>query len=78
MIAWESLFQFSSASGARENGPHGEGRSWSAPGFLLKKGEFGGAHPAPQLPDAFVFYFDCRPMELMVRRFINRVYRCIA
>ena len=58
MIAWESLFQFSSASGARENGPqrengpHGEGRSWSAPGFLLKKGEFGGAHPAPQFPDA--------------------------
>ena len=35
-----------------EWGLHGEGRSWSAPGFPLKKGEFGGAHPAPQFPDA--------------------------
>ena len=61
-----------------EWGLHGEGRSWSAPGFPLKKGEFGGAHPAPQFPDAVVFYCDCRPMELMVGRFINRVYRCIA
>ena len=35
-----------------EWGLHGEGRSWSAPGFPLKKGEFGGANPAPQVPDA--------------------------